>query len=460
MTGFAGVSVLTELVDRLGVVQAIDAAVGPIKSRDRGLSAGGFLLALAQAQMCGQRALVGCDRRRADVVAEQLSAVPTPASTTAASLARRFTPEQWLCVEDALATVAARVVGLLPAPRRALLRAQAPTIDLDTTDTEVYGRAKDGVCFNHQGQRVGRTHLATWAQAGLPLAADLRDGRSDPRTHSPELMERALTSLARIGVYRPADPAAPRPVFRMDAGYMSGALAWAAVEAECDFAIGVRRGPAVWRALAAVPQDAWTPADAMPAAEVAVAGYAPAGWPPGTTCLVRRVRYDAADLSGDPRARRRRTVPADQLALALDGEVDTVYAYSFIATNLPVDSPTRAVACEAWYRGRTDIEDRFRDAKHGAALAHLPSGNHDVNTAWLWAALLALALSAWLQELAELDHGDGRGRAHLGRLRHQVLAAPARLVRHGRQLLLRPAPTHHAILTTILGRLRDLPATA
>ncbi|WP_298991247.1 hypothetical protein, partial [uncultured Pseudokineococcus sp.] len=163
MTGFAGVSVLTELVDRLGVVQAIDAAVGPIKSRDRGLSAGGFLLALAQAQMCGQRALVGCDRRRADVVAEQLSAVPTPASTTAASLARRFTPEQWLCVEDALATVAARVVGLLPAPRRALLRAQAPTIDLDTTDTEVYGRAKDGVCFNHQGQRVGRTHLATWA---------------------------------------------------------------------------------------------------------------------------------------------------------------------------------------------------------------------------------------------------------------------------------------------------------
>jgi hypothetical protein len=50
--------------------------------------------------------LIGCDRRRADTVAEQLSAVPTPASTTAASLARRFTAEQWLSVEDGLAEIA------------------------------------------------------------------------------------------------------------------------------------------------------------------------------------------------------------------------------------------------------------------------------------------------------------------------------------------------------------------
>lgn len=451
---------VTELVDRLGVVEAIDAEVGPIKQRDRGLSAGEFLIGLAQTQLCGETALVGCDRRRADAVAEELSAVPTPASTTAATLARRFTGEQWLSVEDGLATVAARVLRLLPASRRAVLEGHAPTIDLDTTDTEVYGRCKDGVSFNHCGQRVGRTHLAAWAQASLPLAADLRDGRSDPRTYSPELMERALAGLARIGVYRPADPTAPRPVFRADAGYMSGALAKTAVEAECDFAIGVRRGPAVWRALAGVPADGWRPAAGMPGAEVAVTDYAPAGWPEGTVCIVRRVRHAAADLSTDPRARRRRTIPTDQLTLALDGELDTVYAYSFIATNLPAHTAEQAVSIEAWYRGRTDIEDRFRDAKHGAALLHLPSGDADVNTAWLWAALLALALSAWLQELGGLDHGDGRGRAHLARLRHEVIRAPARLVRHGRELTLRPAPTHHGVLAAVLARLRTLPAAA
>lgn len=460
LTGCAGVTAIGELVERLGVVEALDAAVGPIKERDRGLSAGEFLLALAQAQLCGETALVGCDRRRADAVAEQLSTVATPASTTAATLARRFTPEQWLSVEDGLAAVAARVLRLLPAPRRAALCGQAATIDLDTTDTEVYGRRKQGVSYNHCGQRVGRTHLASWAQASLPLAADLRDGTSDPRTYGPELMERALAGLARIGAYRPDDPTAPRPIFRADTGYMSGALARTAVEAECDFAIGVRRGEAVWAALARVPAGAWTPAAGMPGAEVAIVDYAPAGWPEGTVCIVRRVRHRAADLSADPRARRRRTIPKEQLALALDGELDHVYGYSFIATNLPADTAAQAVAIEAWHRGRADIEDRFRDAKHGAALLHLPSADPGVNTAWLWAALLALALSAWLQELAGLDGGDGRGRAHLARLRRELICAPARLIRHGRALVLRPAPTHHDILAAVLARLRALPAAA
>ena len=111
------------------------------------------------------------------------------------------------------------------------------------------------------------------------------------------------------------------------------------------------------------------------------------------------------------------------------------------------------MAIEAWHRGRTDIEDRFRDAKHGAALIHLPSGDPGVNTAWLWAALLALALSAWLQELAGLDHGDGRGRAHLARLRRELLCVPARLIRHGRALILRPAPGQHGVLAAVPARL-------
>jgi hypothetical protein len=141
----------------------------------------------------------------------------------------------------------------------------------------------------------------------------------------------------------------------------------------------------------------------------------------------------AEDVSTDPRARRRRTIPQGQLALALDGLVEHVYAYSFIATNLDVSTPAKAVAVEAWHRMRTDIDDGIRDAKHGAALRHLPSANRAANTVWLWGALLAVNLSAWLQELAGLNTGDGRGRAHLGTLRHRQLIVPARLVRHAGQ---------------------------
>lgn len=143
-----------------------------------------------------------------------------------------------------------------------------------------------------------------------------------------------------------------------------------------------------------MPEDAWTDADGMAGAQVAVADYTPGGWPAGTRCLIRRVRHEAAAISVDPRARRRKTIPADQLTLALEGDIDTVWAYSFIVTNLDITTPDKARAVECWYRHRTDIEDRIRDAKHGAALRHLPSGTHAVNIAWMWGALLAVNLSA------------------------------------------------------------------
>ena len=66
------------------------------------------------------------------------------------------------------------------------------------------------------------------------------------------------------------------------------------------------RNKAAWRA-ATIDERAWTKAKRMTGAQVAVCGYAPAGWPPGTTCIIRRVR--AGGVSTDPRARRRRTIP-------------------------------------------------------------------------------------------------------------------------------------------------------
>ena len=54
------------------------------------------------------------------------------------------------------------MLDLVPAERAAALAGCLVTIDLDTTDVEVYGRKKRGVAYNHQGQRVGvavRGHL-------------------------------------------------------------------------------------------------------------------------------------------------------------------------------------------------------------------------------------------------------------------------------------------------------------
>jgi hypothetical protein len=54
LTPNAGLAVVSELCDRLGVIGALDAAVGPIKQRDRGLGAGELLTGLAAAQLAGE----------------------------------------------------------------------------------------------------------------------------------------------------------------------------------------------------------------------------------------------------------------------------------------------------------------------------------------------------------------------------------------------------------------------
>ena len=70
-----------------------------------------------------------------------------------------------------------RMLALLPAPRAAALAEGSVTIDLDTTDVEVYGRKKRGVAYNHQGQRVGAA--ARGQLGGDRDGAGRRPGRRD-----------------------------------------------------------------------------------------------------------------------------------------------------------------------------------------------------------------------------------------------------------------------------------------
>ena len=364
---------------------------------------------------------------------QQITPVPGLASTTAAGLARRIAPAQWEAVEHGLAAVTGRMLDLAPAERAAALAAGPVTIDLDTTDVEVYGRKKRGVAYNHRGQRVGRPHVAAWAETEIVLAADLGDGTDDPRATAPGLLRRALGCL-------PAAVRAGRVAMRADAGYFAGQLARAAHDERIAFAIGAKRIAPLWRLLAGIAEDAWHDAIDMDGAQVAVAEYCPDWWPADTRLLIRRVLLDPARVSADPRSRRRRTLHPAQRALPIPelASAGVIYAYSFILTNLDVTAPDQAVAAEHWYRHRTTVDvGRAAGREHGLLVA--PAHRH---------------------YRRERHPGRARHARRQGHDRHLALAAdrrPSRLIRHARHLVLR-LPPGHSLLPEILARLRDLPA--
>ena len=87
-----------------------------------------------------------------------------------------------------------------------------------------------------------------------------------------------------------------------------------------------------------------------------------------------------------------------------------------------------------------------------------------VNTAWMWGALLAASMAAWLHQLTAATaglavlagHGVRGGKAMIATLRWRLIAVPA-ACRHAGQLILR-LPPGRSLLAEILARLRALPA--
>ena len=223
---------------------------------------------------------------------------------------------------------------------------------------------------------------------------------------------------------------------RADSGFFDAKLAEAALSLHCDYAIAVKRSDAVWRAERKIPDGDWQRAKGMDA-EVAECDYTPKGWPKGSRTICRRVKVTAAELSSDPRSRRRRTIDPNQLTLLTSGEAASAYAYSFIITNVSGS----AVDIEAWFRMSALVEEKIKDSKLGLAMRHMPSGYEAVNVMWMWAALLGLNISSWLQALTGHDQADGR--AHGKRLRRELVCIAARVTNHAGRLEVHPSDEDH-----------------
>ena len=445
LTRHGGLVVIGDLAEKLDLVAVIDGELGrerratPVKVRRRGASPGELVMALAECQLVGGTFFDHLADQRADTAGAELRAVPdVPSPPAALQNAKRFRRVHCQRVERAMATAGERLDGMLGREP-----GEPVTIDLDATQITVYGRGKDGAARCRTGQMSYAPHVAFWSQRGRALTSELVGGNQERLTGG----EYARIASRAIGLL----PDGHGPVtMRVDSAYYAVELLHRLRKERTRFTVSLPRSSAMWTALGRIPENAWAGALDMDGAEVAEITYRPGGWRhEPLRLIVRRVPFTAARIAKLKGSRRLATIHPEQLQMAVDGTVDSVYGYSFILTDI-YHQPTAWV--EHFHRHRAQIEERIKDTKTGQALRHLPSGDINANRVWLTSALLAVNLTAWCCDLSPAAAASGQApdkrtplRRHAQTLRRILFNVAARIIRTGRRMILRlPAGYPHA----------------
>jgi Transposase DDE domain group 1 len=442
LTAYAGLAISGELCRSLRVRELIDAElqavrrVAPVKQRRRGLSPGEFALAIAECQLAGAECFDDVQDVRADRAGAMLRAVAdTPSAPTARQLAGRFKPSQIRAIERGVARVGNELdlkLGRDPS--------EAVTLDLDATETKVFGRKKRGTGRSRHGHLAYNSFTVTWAQRGRALTSELMAGNQAriKAAESSRLLRRAKRLLPE---------GHGQITGRFDSGFYAAELMTDCRKEKIRFTMSATRTALMWSKLAEINHDAWVDAIDMKGAQVAEMPFKPEGWKhEPLRLIVRRVPVTAEEIQAtSPRARRRKTIPPGQLQMVLDGDLDSTYAYSFIVTDIPQEEKSTAQV-EHFHRQRAQIEERFKDAKLGHALCHLPSRNPNANRLWLCCCLLALNLSAFICDISPAAAASGQAtdehtpqRRHAKTLRRILLCVPGRIVRTARRTIVRLA---------------------
>jgi hypothetical protein len=442
LTPYAGLAIPGELCRKLRLVALIDAElsavnrVTAVKQRRRGLSPGEVTVSIAEAQLAGAECFDDLEVMRGDRAGASLRAVADPPSApTARQLAYLFKPAHIRAIERGAARAGNdldRQLGRDPT--------EAVTFDLDATETKVYGRKKRGTGRSRHGHLAYNSYVVTWAERGRALTSELKGGN--------QARIKAAESGRMLGRAQRLLPTEHGQItVRGDSGFYSVELMIDCRKRAMRFTFSATRTSLMWAKAAEIAEDAWEDAIDMRGAQVAELAFTPQGWKhEPLRLIVRRVPVTAEEIQAtSPRARRRKTIPPEQLQMVLDGQLDSTFAYSFIVTDIPAEEMSTAEV-ELFHRRRAQIEERFKDAKLGQALRHLPSGNLNANRLWLCCALLALNLCAWVCDISPVAAASGQAadddtplRRHAKTLRRILFCVPGRIVRTARKTIVRLA---------------------
>lgn len=328
-------------------------------------------------------------------------------------------------------------------------------VDVDDTIVEVHGYAKQGAGFGYSGVRGLNALLATVTtshSAPVIVAQRLRKGACG----SPRGAQRLVTDALKTVRGLPGGSSG-RLLVRADSAFYGRSLVLAAVRAGADVSVTVRQDKRVKAAIAAIPDDAWTPIE-----------YTDAIFDEQTGRWISRAEVAEVPFTAFASRSKAERVPGRLVVRRIpdlnaeknkSSGQDTLFdIWRFHAFFTTVDNQTMdTVTADTTHRSHAIIEQVNADLKD-SALAHLPSGVFAANAAWLVLAVIAFNLTRAAATLT----GCELAKARTGTIRRKLINVAARIASSARRITLHLPlgwPWQHH-WTALFDRVCGPPATA
>ena len=301
-------------------------------------------------------------------------------------------------------------------------------LDVDDTIIEVHGRAKQGAGFGYSGVRGLNALLATLAtatSAPVIVAQRLRKGSSGSPRGAKRLVGDAVRTTRRLlGKTRLV-------LVRMDSAFYGRGPVHAALAGGAAVSVTVRMDQVVKKAIATIPDHAWTTIEYTDAVFEETTGRwisrAEVAEVPFTAFAAQK---KADRVPGRLVVRRIPDFNADKKRAAGQGTLFDVWRFHAFFTTADPDL-LDTVAADKTHRHHAVIEQVHADLK-GAALAHLPSGVFTANAAWLVLAVIAFNLTRAAGTVAAPD----LARATTATIRRKLITVPTRVATSARRISL------------------------
>jgi hypothetical protein len=417
VTPSAGVALLIDAMRRAGVPAAADRHL-PAKRSPKGLGQGAMVETFVLLSALGGDCLDDLDHLRRDAGLAALTGYDLPAASTARQWLDRFhepelmegRPAQGAFIPMESAGLAGLRQVLVTAIRAFV--AAVPVTDEVTLDVDAHlvESSKAAALPTYEGFRGFQPALVSWAETGLVLADQFREGNVGAQAGLKELVDEAFAALPS-GRDR-------RVSVRSDSAAYQGDLLdhWAG--RRWRFVVSADMSQQLRAEVEAVVADAWS--------ELSVE---PDGW----------VREWAEVPFVPSRASERKDAePYRYVAIRVRPPQGTLFGdgarvrHFAVVTN---DWDTPGGRLIAWHRGKQGtVEHAHRILKDELAAGVYPSSRHGANAAWLRLQVLTLDLLELLKAVA-LDEGLRHARPK--RLRFRVFTAFGRVVDHARTSFIR-----------------------